>query len=737
MGDGTTRVTKVDLRTGDRPPDVAGGVLVLDRAESLVAHTSTYEALVRAKRVSGVICLVVGEDPPVSTGSAVLSLPHVLGHATVLWVGDVHGVEWARGAQRVVPVEPDRPESLGWLVEALLVPEVFDRVRAASGDVHGAIASPGVRVVRGGVSAGELAEARSAAVDLLTAPYSRRPPGDDALTTVALAGGAADVVPAPILECSRLGVAAEGSSRALDHVDKLARALGTWSAVIGRRRPTQDLGTDVMLAGRAAENYRLGLVRLLDRMDGHLLVKDPPPDKVVELGVPAPLEARHAEATAGLHDLVAQRLQGGASLPGLAAELREAANQAGPQGCTAVLERMRATPPLSLPMPPFRRFPLSLWTIVLAFLTCAAVAFALGPGTVGRIGALVVALGWAGASWLLLARRPDEQTEHGFRAAAGATALHGLPGLLGAGSGIVLALVVPAPLRPNPLTLQVVVVVSVLVLVVTPILCWRSAARRWSRALTATELRSTVAQLSSAADEVIRREWQLVERRRAVQLSLEVAAAGLEEIGKALRRDGDRLFVPERPVPGATEPVGLARAVPPELLDVVRADLADIAFRSLAQVWIAAGSGRRPPGGIHEQALDRLLVDYARHVRDEGLITPRGGTSLDSGPRDRLVLRIWSESPTAQAALAAGADDVMIQLCTDEQLDFLSSGTAPVTVRFAPQQVRRVLELQGGRSALLADSGLVWSAGHELIGAVRLLPMRLDAVEWAHTGGQP
>jgi hypothetical protein len=736
MVEGTTQVITLDLRDGAAAdPDVAGGVLVIDRADAVAGNAAVYEALVRAKRVSGVMCLVLGEDPAASGGAAVLSLPHVLRYATVLWIGDARGVDWAPGGQRVVPVGLDDPETLARLIEALQVPEVFDRVRATSGEVHGLIASPGLRVVRGGVPIAELAEARAASIQLLTAPMGSRPPGDDASTVVLRAGGAADPAPAPVSSTSRLGRAADSCSRGLDRVDSLARALGSWQAVLGRNRSTEDVGSEVTKAGELAENYRLGLIMLLDRMDGHLLIKDPPAEKVVELGVPPPVEGRPMEATAGLREFVTRRLRGGGSLPGLATELRRAADLAAPQGCTTVLERIRSHEQLTLDMPVFRRFPLALWTILLAVLTCAAVGFALGPGWPGRIAGAVLALVWAGSGWLLLARRPAAETEVGLRAAAPvALPLYGLPALVGAAVGIAGALLLPVALRPAPLTLQLLVVAGVLVTVVTPVLCWRSAVRLWRRKLAAAALRATVDQLASDADEVIKREWQLVERRRAVQHALEVVAAGLEEIGNALRTDGDRLFVPELP-PRRDAPAGLARAVPPETLDVVRSDLAGIALQSLDQAWIAAESGRRTPGGASHQTLERLLGEYARHVRSQGLITPRADAVLESGARDRLAMRVWSASPLAQAALATSAEDVMTQLCTDDQLDYLSTTTDPVLVRFAPQQVRRVLEMRGSQESLLADSGIVWSAGRELIGAIRLLPVRLDAVQTVHPGG--
>jgi hypothetical protein len=752
---GTDTVFVVDLRDGESPlPHASGGALVIDRAALLVAHADTYESLIRARRVTGLVCLVVGEDAAAGP-AAVLSVPAVLQYknATILWVGDVRGVRWTPAFDRVVPVAEEEPETLQQLIDVLLVPEVFDRVRAVGGEVKGPVASPGIVVVPGGVDPVSLAGARAAAVEQLTDVTGPRTPGDDALTVALRAGGADGVAPAPIDGRSPLGVAAARAQDGLKIVESRARVLGTARALIGRDRPTEQLGTDVMLAGRAAENYRLGLVTLLDRMDGHLLVQDPPPEKIIELGLQPPADARPSETAAGLHEFVRARLGAGHPLPAMAAELRHAATLAVPQGCTGVLERMRSIPPLGLAMPVFRRFPLSLWTLVPAFLTCAVVGYAYGPGWPGRAVALVWALAWVGAGWLLLARRPGPEAEMGLRTAAPvALPVYGVPALLGGGGGLLAALLVPIrlvpdALQPSSLTVLVLVALSVLLVFVLPPLCWWTAVRSWRRRLELEELTASVAALSADADGVIKREWQLVERRRTVAMALEVTAAGLDEAAGGLRSEGDRLFVPQRhrQPEGAVSSRGAGHAVLPELLDVVKGDLSAIALESLDEAWVAIESRRRAAAGVHLQSLDRLLAEYAAQVRDQGLMTPRAG--FEDGPgrgpkpigvvaRDQLGRRLWTETPAAQRVLSGTASGTMTQLCDDDQLSFLSTSSPPASLRFAPQQVRRVLELEATHPALLADSGIVWSKGRELIGALRLMPVRLDAVRMVHRGGE-
>ena len=621
--DGTGEVVLIDLRGGASvPADLHGPVLVLDRADQLVEHAALYRRLAGDRLVAGVVCVVVGESPGPSS-AAVLRLPDSLRYAAVLWAGDERGVRWNPSADVVRPLGPEERGTIDQLVDALMVPEVFERVRAETEGLVGGVASPGLCLVPGGVDRHELADARAAAVESLTTPgLGRTTSADDLLVRVARAGGASDVMPAPLVPGSPLHKAQTDALTRLDRLADLARDLGTWRALIGRERPTEALGSEVSLAGARAENYRLGLVELLDRMDGHLVLGTPAADQVTSLGVPAPVEARHAEASTELRRAVQERLNAGQPLPDLAADLRHAAANATPQGCAGSLEQVQATGPLALAMPRFRSSPLSVWTALLAFLCCAVMGFVLGPGWPGRIGALVLVLFWAGAGWLLRARRPDAEGEHGLGAAAvPALLLHGLPALLGGAVGVAVATVVPGILRPSSVTLQLLALLAVLVTLMTPVVCWSSAVRAWRKRFEVAELRKIVDGVSGVVEDAIKREWLQVERRRAVALTFEVVAAGVEEVGSSLAELGDRLF--PRPTSGAGAAPGVAgllRAVPPELLDVVRADLVAIAQRSLASSWVAAPSGRRAPAGVQAQLLEGEL-ERAMRLTSSGTVS--------------------------------------------------------------------------------------------------------------------
>src|SRR6185436_238887 len=128
----TANVVVLDLRDApcDLPTCLAGGVVVLDSADSLVKHADTYMSLIGAEMVTSVVCVAIGESTADETmAGAVLAVPPALRYATVLWVGDEQGVDWAprSGAPRPTAGPSN---TLDNLVAALRVPAVFDTVIA-------------------------------------------------------------------------------------------------------------------------------------------------------------------------------------------------------------------------------------------------------------------------------------------------------------------------------------------------------------------------------------------------------------------------------------------------------------------------------------------------------------------------------------------------------------------------------------------------------------------------------
>jgi hypothetical protein len=717
----TANVVVLDLRDApcDLPTCLAGGVVVLDSADSLVKHADTYMSLIGAEMVTSVVCVAIGESTADETmAGAVLAVPPALRYATVLWVGDEQGVDWAprSGAPRPTAGPSN---TLDNLVAALRVPAVFDTVIALADELPNAAVNPGIRLVSTAAQPDELAAARATVVQSLCA--TDHPPSHGLGAAVRQldaahdSGGAALAGPVAAVKLD--------AERRLNHVTGLAATLGTWRALVGRNRPTSQLGRQVVWAGQAAEKYRRYLAELLNRMDGQLQVGHPSTASVVELGVQNPREARGTEIAAGLRQIVDQRLDSDAPLPALIQELRYAAATSSPQGCAAALNEANGHGPLALPMPPFARWPIRLQALPLVLLTCAGVAYAQGPGWLGWLWGALLAAGWFGAGWLLLARRPGPQTEHGFRASMSDAGLYGLAAMLGA----IVGAAVPDLWSIASLISQFAIVAGFLVAAGTIAASWLLAVRRWRSTLRVTQLLATVNELTRLAEDVIVHEWHPMRRRRTIALAAEEVASGLEEIARTLPDAGNRLFVStdiEPPIDGLPP---VQRPAPPELGRVLRTDLVDVCRGALTPVWPAVEVAGRTAAGTYARRLEGLLGEYGAHVRQHGLMKAPEFTR-DLAPREALISRVWSEVPAALAVLRAGADDDMTQLCRSGQLGYLSTVAPPGLARFAPERLRRVLERDSAHQRLAADPGIAWTDGGELVGSLRLLPLRPESV---------
>ncbi|WP_157440416.1 hypothetical protein [Actinokineospora inagensis] len=728
----TSEVVVVDLRHGGSPPSSpAGGVVVVDSADQLAVHAEVYLSLVGADMVTDVICVAVGES---GTGDpldgVVLTMPPALRHATVLWVGDPVGVEWA--PEHTVPRPAARPgEDLDALVAALRDPTLFDRVVAAAEELPAAAASPGIRLVSHAVDRTELAEARAAAVRSLCA--ADQPATDDISVTIRqsflLGGHEGAVLTGPVRD------ARVEALRRLADVAALAKQVGTPQALLGTARPTGSIATQTAWAGQAAENYRLGVGELLNRMDGQLQVGHPSVDAVRELGAPAPRDVDGHEIAGALRQAVDARLAAGAALPTVSRELRQLAASAKPQGCVSALDQVAAIGPLSLSLPEFRRWPIPILALPLIFLTCAAVAFLLGPGWTGWLAGALLASGWTCAGWLFLARRPGPEGEPGFGTVVpAALSVYGLSSLVGAVAGALprgLVTELARPLMPE-LVADLLAVAVVLVSAVVVAFSWRGAVRQWRAAFAIDGVRTAIGELTTVADDTTAREWLPLLRRRATAAAAAEVAAGLDEVAGTLVDTGDQLFPPPAlSVPGGQQ---MARPVPRELYTVVRGDLVDLARTALQPAWPAAESALRANPGVYAARLERLVDEYSTEVRRRGLLSSTTHSS-DNSTRDDMLNRTWQESPDALAALRTHAGADMTQLCAGGQLRYLSTAVEPVLVRFAPAQLRRALSRDSVHTGLAGDPSVVWSEGGEFVGALRLLPLRAESVLHVYSSG--
>ncbi|MEU5261137.1 hypothetical protein [Amycolatopsis sp. NPDC021455] len=709
---GTANVTVVDLRDNPavRPDELAGGVVVLDAAASLVDHADRYLELVGDDMVTAVVCIAVGEagtdrDPD----GVVLTLPPAMRYATVLWVGDPRGVEWGPGSAHLRPVE-EPGTALDRLVAVLRVPQLFDRVVAAVAELGAGVVNPGIRLVSGAAAQAELAATAAAAIRSLCEPD--HPPSLDLGLLVRQLDGTQD--PDGALLHGPVSAAGTAASRSLDEVDRRARALGDPLAVLWSGGPDVPFGDLAARAGESAERYRRFLVELLNRMDGQLQVGRPPIEKVVELGVRAPDAARNGDVAENLRKVVDARLEEGVPLPALAHEVSFAAASSGPQGCAKELDEVRRRGPATLEPPPFPRWPLGPAVLPVIVLGCAALTLLCGPGWPGWAAGGALSAVWFTIALLLPRHSPG-------RAGPGVAVVHGAVAL----AGVAAAGFLPRPDLP-PLAVDSLVVLSLLLSAAAVVFGRRSAVRGWRKTLPTTHLRDELTGLTRLTEEAVRREWQPMRRRRATASVATEVAGGLAEIATVLSRPGTRLF-------GAAD--GRAEGLSPhqphtaarDLYPVVRGDLVDLCRTALAPAWLAAESAVRVPTGEYAKRFELLLAEYDSQVGRQGLIS---GARLSSDPaqRSRLIARAWAEAPGTLTALMTRAGEDMVQLCRRGQLGYLRTGGEPGLIRFAPAHLRRVLAGDGVHQRIAADPEIEWSDSGELVGALRLLPLRPESV---------
>lgn len=724
-------VIVLDLRgdpdAGRQAHALSGRVLVIDDAAALVEHGEDYLTLVEERQTSGVICLAIGQAENPEDG-VVLRHPAALTHGggVLLWAGDTHGLRWSPAEDRARPVQAGQPSSLDQLISALCVEEVFDRVIELLRELPHSTASPGFRLATGIVDAAEFAAAGREAIRLLTDGPARPPTFDGPGPVAGLAKAdraTSAAVPGSDLDRNRAEAIAQ-----LAEADRTSSSLGTWRGLVGSDRPGLVVGQRVARAGWSADRYRSLLDVLFSRMDGNLLSGEPPLDAVTAVGVDAPAAVRRGEVATELRGHVRDRLIGDRSLALLVPALRQEAAAADPQGCAAPLHRLAGLGPLQRPLPVFASWPLPRAALPLVFLICAVGAFAPGESWVRWLVGVGLALAWFLAGWMMLARRPKEQGEHGFAASALRAVAYGVAGVLGVVTGLVGADFVTV----SSLVGQVMVVASVLVLVAAVTLSWQLAARRWQDALDLPGLRAQVDHMSTLLADTLTVQWGPSEQRRIVADALREVGSGLDEIARALSGSCAELFAP----PERGDPLGpfglssgVSQPVQPEVLDVVVTDLIELARMALEPCWQAIESNVRPEPGMYTRQVRVLGDEYRNHVTHNGLLVAPVFVT-DPRPRDVLAARVWTDSTEALTALESRVDDEMIQLCRGKQLNYISASAGDAGVlRFAPHQLKQVREFGGSARHAETSREVVWTSVGDLAGAMRLVPLRLGAVQ--------
>jgi hypothetical protein len=748
-------------------PAAAGRVLVIDDAAALVDHHQAYEKILTSRIVETLLCVAVG--PPHSTAvalrrSQVLAPPA----AVTLWAGDPRGTVWRVGATYAdltadladEPADPlaagaavdADPISLLMLVDALRVPEIFDRVVELAGQMPYATASPGLRVLLSAADEDLLVDTETQAIRRLTDAAAEGADSPLANPLAILAGGADPVsagVPEPLSPTGYISDLYARSVEACDEAQRLLDRMEGWRGLVGSDDPAETWRA-VEAAGEAVEEFVGELARAFAWVDGSAGLD---PDRLRFLGqfgvqvAPVPGTDRTATVAAfrqAVLDRLVPRRSGGAShsVVALVGWLREFATRAAPRGSAAYADRLHELCPRTLIegllRPPRVRVPLGdLGMLAANFVGCALLTLwppALVPGTL-----LGVGLALAGAVRVLVRRpRPaDERLVSGGQALG--VAVHGAVAV----AGVVAARYLSVPAWAGLVALPA----GLAVLLVMPVRRWARMISRWRGKLRLSETEQAVGKLRDLLVSVALNEWLLADaRRRAADLAIALAGV-LDEVGRSLAGQvaqpavapsSDSAVGDESPqAQGGVdrEVADRLREHATELQDVVHGDMAAVAALALEASWpnLARGALADLTRGVAGR-VTRAMAAYREHIRREGVLAPPPFVSDEDrqAARAELAEAVWRQSEQLPHLLRANIRDPgILQLCAPDQLPALDASPAMARlVPFAPRTAQSAVAGDGpAGQRLVSASDVMWTRSGQLAGVLRLVPLRSGALE--------
>jgi hypothetical protein len=718
--------------------------LVVDDTDRLEEHHPVFEAIFRSREVDRVICVAVGEPLDRAAGYALRATPVLAGEqAAILWVGDPEGVAWRMESGTAVrpaaSVPGDGGPPLQRLLEALLAPEVFDRVVVDAGRIPAGVASPGLRTAAGQIDPETLLAAQRRAVAVVAGG-----PVDDvtaehagpSLEGCELLLGRADRLPrgySPLRADSELGRLSRHCEDACrDAARQVDQMLGL-AGLLAPGRPGRRIHGQLVLAGRAVEQYRDRIADLFDYGDPGGSLDSGRRAELQRQGVnwtpvPAPSQADVFRSLAGAVD----RAIGRQPLRTLAGWLRIVSERAVPQGSASYLARLdglggpwiagRLTGPSPFPLP------MAPPGVLLAAAGCTLLAGIGGPAA-----GVTVAVVWLVLFALAAGRQPTSAGEAGARTLIRpALAWHALSVALGASLGAVVAGVVRVPW---PLA-AVVATAGVAGLLVTLSRWWSGAVRRWRADLALTGAIALAGRQDALLREVAALEWVLADRRHLLADAARAVAGALSTVADAM----DGYLESASPSLGAAHPgVVPERDTMDELQAVVDADVGDAVREVLRPCWqlIRAGTPDQVRAGLAND-IRGLLDEYGRHLERHNIHErPRFAARRDGALP--AVDQLWGPPGRLAEVVAASRDGLLVQLCAAPDLALLHpTGKWTRTIRFAPRSAHEAV-VEG---AFIADvdedlDDLVWTSVGHLAGVVRLVPLRPGAVEltWPKEGG--
>jgi hypothetical protein len=725
-------------------------VILLDDAVKLTAHHEVYAHILDSHVDVSLLCLAIGPGQQ-DDSTVALRRPFQLGppKAATLWVGDKYGIGWrmesTQADQVYIPGQTGEPDALLGILEALRIPQIFDRVVEMASSMPGAAASPGIRLFHGDLDPFVLADAQRAAIRRLTDPGS----GVDDLMP------AADPRPSSSPSGSPSGRASDvirpgGTIEEL--YKRCRRAAHDTVLVVGRMTRSRGLFRADAAPMRSAfgkladslSEFSDAIERALDWANPQTGFEDVHRDQLDQLGIEVgrPEPAGTKRALEDLDKVALTALERGQPLPAIADKLRGAADKAVPQGTGPYLNRLHRIcskdmlASLRKP-PPFLSSAPSPGLLAATFAVC--LLSGLWPAPIGLCGAIALLGVLAGAIWL------RSRAALISVAATGAdwrfVLLQLAVALAGSVCGVALSRVLRLPEPNGPAGIVVGAAITVVLVLALVLLWWSALGRRWSASIRLNRLVGSADQLRTLIAEAARDEWQVAERQIAVSDHARIMAGIFDDAAEGLRSYEAGLPDPHDHGLPSQERRYDFDGVSQEL---VLSDLADAVAETVRRIAIRLDNGSITTvlTATVRDELDAVLKSYRVHLATAGLHEPPP-FGRESEQRNSLVRSLMERGSDMQELVRSDVrDEHITQLCAPEHLMLLETqAIAAELIKFAPRAAQNfVANTTVGRGATEAmRRPIEWTTTSPIVGVVRLVPLRASAVseEWpaAKKGG--
>jgi hypothetical protein len=785
-------------------------VLIIDHACDLEKHSNGYQKIINARTVGPVVCLLlgppaapaestIGPDSPRLPGAEpgrrgglggtgadgrepTLVKPFALrAPVATLWVSEPYGVGW--GMNQTVPSFVgaahhandggyDTPV-LRALLDALRIPDVFDKVIDVVGGMPEATASPGILAVLGRVDDDVLADAQVLAVDQL---LRDRPNASDeapadlvtgslalilrdagkirADSDVLLPGGYLD---STLTQCRDYLADAEAKAKAMrspravfGEMGALLHALRGYTVHQSPQTRGMVVRNNVMVVGSHVDTLRDQLAGEFEAIDGRRGLDVQKLNRINDLGLRSePLPHTDAPAVVeALEHLVCGGLDRRHSIVEISRWLLGISRLLIPRGSAAripelervcadnVVHAMREPPVMSLNLA-------SLPTLLAVFFCCALAGIwqPAGAPVAIAIATAAVLTSIAGAIFLATARRslPDEGRLRNiaigdFWILTVAAALGGVAGVL-------------APVQlypfdvPTPLGIAAVTVAA-LGLIFWWRATWLHAIARWDAPSWVQNAIACVDDLRVLVNDVALYEWILSDSRRAAVDIAGALSGALFDMKIQFVAHADKVRTEGtgrqlRATPGVDAEIpSLLRQNSAEIAGIVSDDMVALVRLLLERCWADLGRDAldAPAQWVSEQT-EMHLGRYKHHLERRGVhgLSP---FKADNERRRVLAHTVWQDTRRVSTVLRSSIQHPgIIQLCAPEHLLFLDvDPNRAGSVRFAPKgaqtqhgQGLRGVGRNGDHQSVMGD--MIWTEWGQVAGIIRLVRMRAGTVE--------